>query len=76
MSLWVSDMVDMVDSGGPNAPRASHTLSTTSCSRPPRLSHQGAVKAHTGTPGSGDQGVRHLGLWRLPLQRPAWEWDL
>ena len=60
MSLWVSDVVDMVESGGPNAPRASHTLSTTSCSRPPRLSHQGAVKAHTGTPGPGDQGVRHL----------------
>lgn len=53
-----SDTVDTVNSGGPTAPRASHTLSSTSCSRPLRLSHQGAVKAHTGTPGPGDQAVR------------------
>lgn len=43
-----SDMVDTVNSGGPTAPRASHSLSSTSCSGPLRLSHQGAVKASHG----------------------------
>ena len=71
-----SDMADTVNLGGPTAPRASHSLSSTSCSGPLRLSHQGAVKAHTGTTGPGDQAVRHLGLRHLPLQRPAWGRDL